>query len=321
MARLVVSYSHADDGLRGELKSHFALLIREGVVEVWDDHAIDAGSDWEEAIREQLETADIFLLLISADFLSSEYCYSVEMTRALERHDQGSACVIPVILRPCDWHAAPFSRLQAVPRDGKPVVEHGLRDRAYLEVVVAVRRVVERRAPTKPLGDGPSQQRSSVAGQRCGDKGPVNFRLPRRFSDHDCLMFLEETFAAMSRYFEESLQTLEAENSGVRTALREIDSRRFEARAFVDGRQVAQCSIWFGERLSGNALLLSLDELGTGGWNESMAVEDDGRELYWKPMGMPLLGGGETSPLTAQGAVEYFWSLFLDRLQGTARSF
>lgn len=93
------------------------------LITTWHDRRIAPGEDLHGQIDDHLNTADIVLLLVT-DFLASDYCYDVEMNRAMERHERGEARVIPVILRPCDWHGAPFGRLLAVPPDGKPVVKH-----------------------------------------------------------------------------------------------------------------------------------------------------------------------------------------------------
>ena len=80
----------------------------------------------------------------SDPFVSSDYCWDVEIKRALERHDKGEARVIPIILRHIDdWHAAPFGKLQAVPTDGRPVTDWPNRDEAFADVSRHIRRAVE----------------------------------------------------------------------------------------------------------------------------------------------------------------------------------
>src|SRR5947209_18596837 len=96
---LFFAYAHNDEDFRKELDAHLSLLKREGLINVWHDRKIEAGIDWASEIDVYLNTADIVLLLISADFLASEFCFSTEMKRALQRHDAGEARVIPVILR------------------------------------------------------------------------------------------------------------------------------------------------------------------------------------------------------------------------------
>src|SRR4051794_35818412 len=99
MALIFFSYSHHDEDLRNELESHLALLKRQGLISAWHDRRIDAGSSVTGEISRHLDAADVVLLLVSARFLASDYCFDREMTRALERHAQGKCVVVPVILK------------------------------------------------------------------------------------------------------------------------------------------------------------------------------------------------------------------------------
>lgn len=139
--RVFYSYSHRDEKYRKKLEAHLSLLQHQGVIRGWHDRKISAGEEWKGRIDEQLEEADIVLLLISADFLASRYCYDVEMARALEKHTAGSARVIPVIVRPTDWQEAPFAHLQALPTDAKPVTGRGwhTQDEAWADVARGIR--------------------------------------------------------------------------------------------------------------------------------------------------------------------------------------
>ena len=97
------SYSHEDEELRDQLEKHLAILKRQGVITGWHDRKIGAGTEWKDQIDEHLESAQVILLLVSADFLASDYCYDRELKRAMERHEAGEAREIPVILRSVDW--------------------------------------------------------------------------------------------------------------------------------------------------------------------------------------------------------------------------
>jgi hypothetical protein len=114
-------YAHEDELMRSQLEKHLSIMKRQGQIVGWNDEEITAGRDWEKEVNIHLNTAQIILLLISSDFLDSDYCYSVEMKRALERHEAGEALVIPIILRPVHWADAPFGKLQALPKHGRPV--------------------------------------------------------------------------------------------------------------------------------------------------------------------------------------------------------
>jgi Tfp pilus assembly protein PilF len=137
------SYAHEDEPLRDEMAKHLANLKRKGLIKEWHDRQIPPGSEWDDEIKTHLETADIILLLVSADFMASDYCTSVEMRSAVERHDRKEACVIPVILRPCDWDGAPFSKLQALPKDVRPVTRWEDRDEAFLNIVEGIKAAIK----------------------------------------------------------------------------------------------------------------------------------------------------------------------------------
>lgn len=137
------SYSHKDEKLRKELEKHLAVLQRQNVATIWHDRAIMPGELLNDEIDEHLNSASIILALFSPDFIASDYCYQVEMKTALERHDVGEARVVPIILRPCDWGKTPFSRLLALPQDGKPVTAWRSRDEAFTNVAAGLWKTIE----------------------------------------------------------------------------------------------------------------------------------------------------------------------------------
>ena len=141
--RLFYSYSLKDETLRDELEEALALLKRQGLISGWHDRRIGAGDEWKGEIDKNLEEAQVFLLLVSSSFLASDYCWDVETKRAVERHDRGEAKVIPVVLRPCEWHGAPFGKLQALPKDGKAVTSWTNKDEAWTDVALGIRRAIE----------------------------------------------------------------------------------------------------------------------------------------------------------------------------------
>ena len=138
-----LSYAHEDENLRDELAKHLKLLERQRVISAWYDRQITAGTEWKGQIDNHLETAKIILLLVSADFLASDYCYDVELKRAMERHEAKEARVIPIILREVDWKGAPFGKLQALPRNAEPVTNWSNPDPAFADIARGIRRAVE----------------------------------------------------------------------------------------------------------------------------------------------------------------------------------
>ncbi|MDB9340096.1 MULTISPECIES: GUN4 domain-containing protein [Cyanophyceae] len=142
--KLFFSYSHNDESLRDELAKHLTILERQGVISGWYDREIVPGQEWDDQIKHNLKTADIILLLVSSDFLASNYCWSVEVTKAIERHNAREACVIPVILRSVDWTDAPFAKLGALPKNAQPVKSWTDEDEAFTDVAKGIRAAVEK---------------------------------------------------------------------------------------------------------------------------------------------------------------------------------
>jgi internalin A len=141
--RMFYSYSHRDEDLRNEMETHLKILQHRGLIESWHDRKILAGHKWEREIDENLERADIILLLVSADFISSDYCYKKEMRRAMERHKKGEAKVIPVVVRDANLKGTPFAELQYLPRNAQAVASWESRDAAWRDVSEAIEKAVE----------------------------------------------------------------------------------------------------------------------------------------------------------------------------------
>ena len=140
---LFYSYAHEDEPLRDELDGHLALLRRKGVIRPWHDRGIVPGQQWDEAIDAQLSSADLILLLVSKDFLNSDYIWGKELAVAIERAERGDASVVPVLLRAVDIEDAPFAKLQGLPTDLRPVTSWPNRDEAWTDVAKGIRRTVE----------------------------------------------------------------------------------------------------------------------------------------------------------------------------------
>jgi hypothetical protein len=141
--RIFISYSHADEDLKTELAKHLDPLRRLGLIDTWHDRKIKPGDEWDKAVSSSIEKARIILLLVSIDFINSQYCYDVELARALERHAGEEARVIPVILRPCMWQQTPFAKLQSLPRDGKAGTIWPNHDEAFMNAAERARQAAK----------------------------------------------------------------------------------------------------------------------------------------------------------------------------------
>jgi len=143
------SYSHKDESLRDSLETHLSILSRKGIVSSWHDRRILPGCEWEKEIDENIRTADLILLLVSPDFIASDYCFGKELSIAIENHESKKSMVIPVIIRPVDWEDAPFAKLQALPTDALPVTNWTNQDQAWLDIAQGIKKAVKELAKQK----------------------------------------------------------------------------------------------------------------------------------------------------------------------------
>jgi len=141
--KLFYCYAREDKALRDELEIHLSNLKRQYHLTNWHDREILPGENWEQAIDTHLSTAHLILLLISPHFMASDYCYGKEMTKALEREKADTCRVIPILLRPTDWEDAPFSHLQMLPTDARPITSWIDRDSALWDIAKEIRKAIK----------------------------------------------------------------------------------------------------------------------------------------------------------------------------------
>lgn len=143
--KVFLSYAHEDEEHINELLKHLSLLQRQRYIEHWHHRMISPGQDRTEEIDARLEDADIIIAAVSADFLASDYCHEVELERSLARHAEGTAYVIPIIVRPTNWSSSALGRLQPLPKDGKAISTWHDRDEAWSDVSMGIQRIVQER--------------------------------------------------------------------------------------------------------------------------------------------------------------------------------
>lgn len=318
------SYSHVDEGLRDQIEKQLAILKRQGFIETWHDRRIEAGAHIDHAISEKLEEASIILLLVSPDFLASDYCYDMEMQRALERHQAGEAVVIPVILRACDWHNALFGRLNAVPRDGKPIKQWPDIDEAMLQVAVAVRSEAERIAGQATSG---ARNKTHVKAlpvaadetllrpQRAGPRSS-NLGLAKTFSARERDRFRDDAFEFIKRFFENSLVELGERNPGYEGVFRHVDANRFQATIYKVGQDLAKATVFLGGDMARDGIsYVQGHTTSSNQINESLSVDADDQTMYLRNLGMFSYGSDREKKLSFEGSAELLWEHFIRPLQ------
>jgi TIR domain len=328
MASVFISYSHKDEALRDQLEAHLALLRHEGLIDAWHDRSIIAGNEVDNEIFAKLNTADIILLLVSSDFLNSQYCYSKEMTRAMQRHEAGEVRVMPVILRYCEWQNAPFGKLLAAPKDGKPIMSWPDRDEAFTDVAKTIRTAVTASKASKAIIPEPQQggmrSISAVAVQPSANSifsatsfpRSSNLRLKKEFSEQDRDDFLRATFDFVYRFFDASIAEISKRNPAVSGRSKRIDSRRMSAVLYRNGNSIADCSIRLDGFGRSNCIAFSYGiSAASNSFNEMLTVEVTDQDMYFKSMGMQWNGNASDKHLSQEGAAEFLWDLFIRKAQ------
>ncbi len=140
--KVFISYAHKDEAYKNELITHLSILKRQGYITEWTDRKIKLGNDWKKEINNSINTSEIILLLISPDFIASDYCYGIELEKALELHEVNKSVLVPIVIRPVDWEDETISKLQGLPKDALPVSTWNNQDEAWIDVAKGIRSVV-----------------------------------------------------------------------------------------------------------------------------------------------------------------------------------
>lgn len=328
MIRVFFSYSHVDEKYRNELEKHLKSLQRQGLIESWHDRRISAGEDWANRIDQELRHADIILLLVSSDFINSDYCYELEMREALARHEREEAVVIPVIVRPCHWTGLPFGKLQAATQDGKPVEKYPSLDDAFVEVTQKIEAVAKdiasRQGQLSSTTPRVATDRGYTETPKVDSPRSSNLAIPRVFTDHDKDTYIAEAFNYIANFFESSLKELEKRYPDISYRFERVDARTFEAAIYRNGNQSSRCGIWLGNTLSGwtqgpESITFSLSGIGQrNSFNEQLSITEDSNSLGLKAMGFGRYPGGADKTMTNNGAAEHLWSMFFEPMKHRA---
>ncbi len=146
---IFISYAHEDEPLKTELDKYLKVLKRSSKIRVWNDRELIASQEWDRAIMAELAAAEVILLLVSVDFNASDFIWDKELASAMQRHEAGTARVVPIILRRCQWSAMPYAKLQALPRNATPVMDYPNRDDAFTEIAIEIERLVDHLIATR----------------------------------------------------------------------------------------------------------------------------------------------------------------------------
>lgn len=329
MTTAFISYTHADEALKDQFLLHLGPLRREGLIRVWHDRMLNPGDHLDQNIQRELASSDLIILLISAAFLNSEYCFEEEMKRAFARQRAGGAKVVAVILRPCQWQNVPvgdgmtLSSFLAVPRDGKPVTRWADPDEAFDDAAGAIRKMIVAGSGISAQAVGPSpSQPSALAPSRpqpSREPAPLGSLFPGRVTDLDKDRYLKEAFETVASSFSARLGDAESSDPRVTTDFDRVDSQSFIATMYLNGDKLGSCRIFTGAEHFGRSICLSFDAASRNSMNEWLSVETSDAGIGLKSANMTRLGGSQGSLLDQTSAADFLWDVFIKYVGGRAR--
>jgi hypothetical protein len=226
-------------------------MKRQGIIETIHDRRIEAGESLGSRIDDYIDSADLILCLLSPDFIASDYCYSHEMKRALEKDESGEARVIPVILRHCEWEQTPLKDLRGTPRDNKPIKAWSDIDEAFKEVVSDIRRAAQ------TLGE--KKQRDSLDGHPSHEEDAIhitktarsaNLHIAKKVTDQERDELLHETFEYIAEFFANSLDELHKRAKEIGGNFNRFSKYHFNAVVYRNGKREAAVTVFLGNTLS-----------------------------------------------------------------------
>ena len=303
----MVSYSHQDEVALGRLHTHLAVLRRDGRIDDWFDRDILAGGELDPEIAEQLESCSLFLLLVSPDFLASDYCVEREMERALERHDSGEARVVPIIVEPCDWMSTPLRNLRALPRDSRPISDWPNANNAYLDVVQELRRILE----TEEVPPASGQERAAIQ-PRPSPSGDRRYHIRRSFDEIDRSDFRDAAFCVIEAYFDRAIAEID-DIENLRGRFSSLSATSFTCTIVDRARQHSTAHITVHSRRKhigfGDISYSFQENAPLGSINGAFTIESDEYELFLSPILMGI--GRQDERLTPEAAAEQLWEVYL----------
>lgn len=215
-----ISYSHKDELMLQRLHVHLAHIKREDILKTWTDEEISAGSDLNDSISSNLGGSQLFIALLSPDYIASNYSYDKEFQKAIEMEQNGQLIIIPLIIEPCDWKNTPFSSYKALPKDGKPIVEWQNINTAFLDVTTNLRKLLA----------GNSITESMISREKTVDISslPKNYKVKKDFDSIQKMDFIEQSFKEIKNSFKLSLDELILVDENIKYRLIREDDKEIE---------------------------------------------------------------------------------------------
>ncbi len=287
---------------------HLATLKREDKIQAWQDSEILVGANLDQTISSALYSSELFIAIVSPEYLNSDYCYKKEFQRALELQAEGKMIIVPIIAEHCDWLNSPFRDMKAVPKDGKPISDWTNDNAAYLNIISELRRLLDAlKTPKKKVAVGGSESLPSQ-----------NYKIKRDFTQVDIVNFRRDSFNAIKKFFVESIDEINTVDDIQSMLLTEdkdnfscLISNRAKANSngyitiFMPSESMfgrADLSYTLAERRQQNSI--QMDNIFT--------IENDQYQLYWSAKN--TYGSSEKKLWTVKEIAEKLWMAFINQV-------
>ena len=303
--RAFISYSHQDEARKDRLVIHLTQMQRDGLLDAWHDRKILAGGQFSDDIDIELDRFDLFLPLVSPDFLHSRYCYEIEMSRAIERASASDVHIVPIILEPCDWHSSPLSKFKALPKDGKPISDWTNENTALHDVVKSLRQLATPMqppiSPSTRLNTSPSPKRRA-------------YRIKRSFDNVDKEDFKTDSYITIHRYFQDAVEEINSIDD-INSRMTQISPFSFTCTIINRSWQRGVAHITVHKSTSntgfGDIYYSNTENASEGTANGMFSISHDEHNMFFSP-DMLRHGGDNHDQLSAHDVAEQLWNNLLE---------
>ncbi|WP_424494124.1 toll/interleukin-1 receptor domain-containing protein [Salinimicrobium sp. GXAS 041] len=305
-----ISYSHFDENHLNHLHKHLAQLERDKSLDAWTDNEILAGSKIDEKVAAALLDSDLFLALLSPDYINSNYCYEKEFQKALEMQERDELIIVPIIVEPCDWLNTPFKKFKALPKDGKAISEWSNTNTALLNIIQNLRMLIV----------GTDTNHSPQPGHKTSPTR--NYKIQRDFDSIQKMDFLEETFSKMKVHLKKNIEELNLLNN-IQAKIVKENKNTFQA-ILVNRNKInseSMLSITTDEKMAiprisfGNSnfnISYSTGEKRQQHFNNTFSLANDEYDMFWENSSVHSFSyGQEKERLTERDMVDQIWTEWL----------
>ena len=304
--QVFISYCHYDKHHFHRLKVHLATLKRENLINDWSDVDIHAGQAINHEIKQQLDSAELFLMLVSPDFLNSSPCIDSELKHALKRQKSGTAVMVPIIIEPCDWQSmSVLKNIKALPHDALPVSEWSNPNKAWFDVVTELKKIIQNWKNNRGVTANNQPKDSS---------NEPNIRIKRDFDDIDKSRFLNLSFAQIAGHFESKIrQYHKLEN--LKGEFRVFDQNAFSCtllnKDYQDGNAYITVRSGGSDHTIGDIYYAFKKNAPENTADGMFYIESDGFELFLETTTHSEIN--TNTKMTAKEIAEQLWTIFVGK--------